>query len=831
MNDYDQLQSMTNVAQLMALLREKEIQIEAMTEFEQVYEEHINQRLNEKDLRIQELENSLKDGSSIETDRSNERLVNLLHSREAEVQFLENKVKDILNEKSKWEKKLRDSVSESMIDYENRVESLRRELIAKETQLQVMKLAPSIETSHTRCSVEKLDSVILSLDTRPKPPLSLVGQIVSISPRHTPAISPAPFSPNPPIVEDRLISQPQRLDEIEDSIEQVRIRYEDHLSRNSIALERFLEASSVLSANKFGRLCITQIDEFKRLVQNYRSELGRLRRLMIADSDKGNILAEIRMRMSELAIVEFEREEMETYKREIEFLRAEQQETPVNSPRKRLLKIEFIDTVIIPSSLLVDDQQTRADQDSNKLLIHQQRLSQMEEQHHQLKNELSQYKERYMDAESSIKAKEEIIAKIKDENLQLLRVNADINHQTVESETIRRQLEDMKNELSEKCGEIKKVKLRLVQTRREMAELVSARDHTTIAIPSPPSLPVESTEETLRKEIVKLRSDLVAARSRQVSSRSAKAKKICIHRTGVILSLPAASGTLITPAINPSELADLRSQFYAIQDENFTLRRKYEIDDRLQLDMAKLRIVSLENETIRLRSQVDDLEYQLGRLVRLDGASSLIIDEELLRLRVLAESREAEVDKVLTEKLDQGIDGLKDKNRVMALEFEKAVLEAKLERHVGRVVVPAVPPQNNGELNEKTLALEIENMNLRKQVMRGSQRPSPTTETTLRKEIEELRAQREQDKAAIKEAEKTLAMVRATEKKYVKVAKENARLKKDLESLDDDNFWNDLDVLQSQHKESLEILRNIRNDSQYISRRPDVARQIDMIIT
>jgi len=209
----------------------------------------------------------------------------------------------------------------------------------------------------------------------------------------------------------------------------------------------------------------------------------------------------------------------------------------------------------------------------------------------------------------------------------------------------------------------------------------------------------------------------------------------------------------------------------------------------------------------------------------------LIIDEELLRLRVLAESREAEVDKVLTEKLDQGIDGLKDKNRVMALEFEKAVLEAKLERHVGRVVVPAVPPQNNGELNEKTLALEIENMNLRKQVMRGSQRPSPTTETTLRKEIEELRAQREQDKAAIKEAEKTLAMVRATEKKYVKVAKENARLKKDLESLDDDNFWNDLDVLQSQHKESLEILRNIRNDSQYISRRPDVARQIDMIIT
>ncbi len=94
----------------------------------------------------------------------------------------------------------------------------------------------------------------------------------------------------------------------------------------------------------------------------------------------------------------------------------------------------------------------------------------------------------------------------------------------------------------------------------------------------------------------------------------------------------------------------------------------------------------------------------------------------------------------------------------------------------------------------------------------------------------ELTKQRDQDKLALQEAERVLDLVQATEKKYVKVAKENAKLRKDLASLDDDNFWNDLDLLQDQHKQSVAILKQVRSDITYINHRPTLAQEIDKII-
>jgi chromosome segregation ATPase len=255
--------------------------------------------------------------------------------------------------------------------------------------------------------------------------------------------------------------------------------------------------------------------------------------------------------------------------------------------------------------------------------------------------------------------------------------------------------------------------------------------------------------------------------------------------------------------------------------------------------------VTLENEQIRLQSIIDDLEYQLGKLVRV-AATGQTVEEEMLRLRLIAESREAEVQSVLGEKFEISVQNLKDKNKMMELEFEKAVLESKVERlllasaatHIprerrasprqseSRVVCAAKQTGEIEQLRAEFSKIKLENTNLRTR-----ERNSREELDSLRKEVAELRSQRDQDKAAIKEAEKVLALVQATEKKYVKVAKENARLKKDLASLDDDNFWNDLDVLQNQHKESLQLLQNIRNDHTYINQRPDVAREIDLIIS
>jgi hypothetical protein len=100
----------------------------------------------------------------------------------------------------------------------------------------------------------------------------------------------------------------------------------------------------------------------------------------------------------------------------------------------------------------------------------------------------------------------------------------------------------------------------------------------------------------------------------------------------------------------------------------------------------------------------------------------------------------------------------------------------------------------------------------------------------LEKVNSDLKNQRDQDKVALEEAERVLSLVQATEKKYVKVAKENAKLRKDLASLDDDNFWNDLDVLQEQYKQSVSILQEVRRDGKYINNRPALAQEIDKIL-
>jgi hypothetical protein len=80
----------------------------------------------------------------------------------------------------------------------------------------------------------------------------------------------------------------------------------------------------------------------------------------------------------------------------------------------------------------------------------------------------------------------------------------------------------------------------------------------------------------------------------------------------------------------------------------------------------------------------------------------------------------------------------------------------------------------------------------------------------MEQELNELRQQREQDKVALAEAERVLGLIEQTEKKYLKVAKENSKLRKDLSALNDDTFWSDLENLQTDHRESIDILKFVR---------------------
>ena len=69
-----------------------------------------------------------------------------------------------------------------------------------------------------------------------------------------------------------------------------------------------------------------------------------------------------------------------------------------------------------------------------------------------------------------------------------------------------------------------------------------------------------------------------------------------------------------------------------------------------------------------------------------------------------------------------------------------------------------------------------------------------------------MKAQRAADQRALEEAEAVLKVVEASESKYLKTARENRRLKSEISQLEDDNFWNDLDELQSKVKLAVELL-------------------------
>ena len=828
MNENFEPDYIVELNKLRALSREKDIQIEAMMEFEQEYEFKVRDMLTERDLRIEALEDKLSQVRCESTTPSvpDVDLMKSLHLREAEVQALELKVQEILAERNPDANTLRDSVSESLIEYENRVEELRRELISKERDL--IRLQEKVDSSlvqqipketldelnslrarvrelesnnyqpSTR-DIQTLDSVILSLDgTKRKPALSMVGQIVSLSPRHSPV-------------------QPD-----EDTI-RLRKTLEENIHKSTELLEacsntKFKKLSEVVQSSVgFPKLCLNQAEEFKRLAERYRQEACRFRQLSEAAESVPRmrmVYEEVRSVYAGISLTEVEREQLVLLREYKERDRDCVLEPAVSRSVNLTVCPSWIAVIVNP-----------VDTDTTQMDMMNRQINRLRDELGHRDSLIGSLKEQVEASCAELVKKKELLDESTAQNLELHKSVMDLTRQIAVTESLHREMLQMREEVQNKKDQLKQIKHKLNETKRELVDSQSARDGE-IA-----ELRHQCSEvHVLREQVVKLQAECEKrARDAKKSNRIPKATVLFTDRPNLGMSKSDTIRLvgLVTPLVSSrsdGSRDDLRVQLYSTQDELMTLRRKYEVEEKFALEMEKLKNVSLENDNIRLRAKVDDLEYQFGRLVRTGNASE---ESEILRLRVALDCKETEIQKAEKDKLELAMEILQEKNKGLEVDFDKAVMEMRIERL-------------EYALNQKHPGLGLTNASTRESSptpqsnevvrLRGELNGFKEQLHTLEKTNAQLKHQRDQDKVALQEAERVLDLVQATERKYVKVAKENAKLRKDLASLDDDNFWNDLDLLQNQFKHSVEILKQVRLDKTYINHRPALAQEIDKVI-
>ena len=819
---------------LRALCMEKDIQIEAMMEFEQEYELKVRDLLNQRDLRIDELEAKLTEVrcKSSTPNSAEGDLINTIQLREAEVQALEHRVQEILSERRRDEDALRESVSESLMEYENRVEELRRELLSKERDLirlqedadakvfqttlpretlqemealraRVRELENPANGQPSR-GIQTLESVILSLEgVQKRPALSMVGQIVSLSPRHSP-------------------SQP------DDETCRLRRTLEENIDKSRELLEAFIDSklqklADVIESNSertmgFPKLCLNQADEFKRLAERYRQEAGRFRQLSEAAESVPRmkmVYEEIRASLAAITLTELEREQL-ILLRAVDDANNESK-TQVAEKRSALLTVcsSWFSVIVEPV------EENRFEKD-----MLEEQITYLEEQLAHRDSAVGALKEQVASGVAELARKKELLDMSTAENLELHKSVMDLTRQIAVTESLHREMVQLRDQVKVKKDQIREIKDRLNETKRELIDTKSAREGE-----------IEQLKKqcadalVLREQVTKLQTELDMRD--KVSKKSQRLPKATVFRKDTSnLSIVKCDSVRwlgsVTPIVSSRSEGgareDIRAQLYSTQDELMNLRRKYEVEEKFALEMEKLKNVSLENENVRLRAKVDDLEYQFGRLVRLGNATE---EYEILRLRVALDCKETEIQKAEKEKLRLAVEILQEKNKGLETDFDRAVMEMRIERleyalsqkHPGSLLTNASTRESSPTpQSHETSRLRGELADLRERLQ------------AFEKTNAELKKQRDQDKAALQEAERVLELVQATEKKYVKVAKENAKLRKDLASLDDDNFWNDLDMLQDQFKHSVEILKQVRHDKTYINHRPALAQEIDKVI-
>lgn len=738
-------------------LEEKQVQIDAMMQFESELNMTFDELMKNKDYRIKELEARVERRSTTPgaVDETSNALFSLLKEREQEVEILERRVKEIMAERK--EQDCRDSISDSLIEYEQRVDVLRRELYAKDCEINQLRHlldtvpTPAISPDHSQelgslrdrlCERESENEVLRqkldelrSLPTRdpspvptpkPRPRLSLTAQTIALSPR--------PVS-----------------------------RTSRGLSQVSTPIVQFLASASLPGMEGFSERLSEEVANRRRVETE--NESLRLK-LKVTTNDRSKLEADI-LALGESAALE-------------------------------------------------------------KL---------------RLESELKSSMARYAELEKAIQIRSDQITKLRTENTELLRSTA------VCSDEVRIELADLRQALKSKDHEIRMISTKLVELKKDIKLTEQQRE---LQEQECRKLTRVIEELKVRKpvanegpnELEKLRADLEELKRKTAARGPVKQPRITTPSRTLKLSVHSSSYAVIPPSVGNDEPAvsgtpahhqvhvikRLHTQLMASESELAQLKKESLLDEKLELEVERIKCRKFENECVTLAARVEDLEHQLDR--RASGNELILLDDAALRAQLEGRQRDALIQQSKDELEQARLECVRAKNKVLELEFDQVELKRMCERFQEYIDViktvddthemKEVPDGSNDKLEQ----LRLENERLVDERKTLLKKVNNEELASLRSKVRELQLQRDADRDAIADAQRVLSLVEQTEAKYVRVAKENAKLRKDLAALNDDTFWNDLESLQTKHKRGVCLLIECKNHLMD----PKLVRAIDSLI-
>lgn len=811
-------------------LEEKRIRIEAMEEFERELGLKVQALVEQKDKRIRELENEVHELSLVppQLDERNNFLADLLRQKENEVEALEERVSGIISERIDRPPSL--SLTDSMIDYEKRVEELRHELSGKDSEIRQLRGILDTQVS------SEITSPGIQTPSLRHAPLSVVGHIVSVSPRNA-------------LVDNQDI----------EIIKSLRVKLEESfaemgkLKRAYCELPAGIPAEAIRGSEAVVNVCMQQVKEYKRAAERYKREAQVLKKSMSdpIESKTGIALLKAEEAINRQCLEDNKSDLIERLQAELLNLK-EQVAMTLNSgvkgackpfssesrilnvsrcgvvfciPEKQLLELPAGSTPPIPlfkkfetshlsnpplpiaggsKAAALNSLETMANRLREETAVRRR----IETENEDLREKLSKESQSRQLCDQH---RDEELNELRQQLNDLREVKTELKSKELDVRNIRGKMVEMRKELQlleiekEEFETEKRKMLRIIDSLRQAKKA--------IAVPS-----VDPNTAKLEDELAKLKKDVEHMKSRPVTPKkvtNTQSGKILSKRPILSLAVSIAQVKVFfpnhTPTNHQSELVlKLQSQLMGTEDELSSCRRQLMVDSRRELDLERLRSNQLEQQVISLQAQMEDLKYQLDRT---RGANS---DMELC---LALKQSESELEQVISESDMKTVDILKLKSRILDLEFERTDLARRAERSAEQrdliqsellreraakhaVSVPIVKTDNTSHLEQMLDCLQKEHdkeKRLLAQRVKDNQK--------MEQELYELRQQREQDKVALSEAEHVLGLIEQTEKKYLKVAKENSKLRKDLSALNDDTFWSDLENLQTDYQESIDILK------------------------
>ena len=730
------------VKSLRVELEEKQVQIDAMMQFESELTMKVEELMKKKDYRIKELEARVEERSTTPgaVDDTSNALFNLLREREQEVEILESRVKEIMAERK--EQDCRDSISDSLIEYEQRVDVLRRELYAKDCEINQLRHlldtvpSPAISPDHSK----ELDSLRDRLCERESENEELRQKLNEL--RSLPTQNPCPVPT--PKQEPRLSLTAQTIALSPRTVS----RTSRGLSQISTPNVQLLPSASIPAMEGFSERLTEEVANRRRVeTENESLRLS----LKVATSNRSKLEADI------LALGE-----------------------SVASEKLRL------------------------------------------------ESELKSGIARCADLEKALQVGSEQITKLRTENKELLRSTA------VCSDEVRIELADLRQALKSKDHEIRVISSKLVELKKDIKLTEQQRE-----VQEHECHKLQRVIEGLKarkpaanegpNELEKLRADLEELKRKTASRGPVKQQRITTPSRILKLSVHSSSYAVIPPCIGNDEPAvsrtpvqhqlhvinRLQTQLMFSEAELAQLKKKILLDEQLELDIERLKCRKFENECVTLAARVEDLEHQLER--RALGNELMRLDDVALRAQLEARHRDSLIQQSRDELEQARLECVRAKNKVLELEFDQVELKRMCERFQEYIDVLKTVDQTQ-EMREvpdgskdKLEQLQQANERLVEERKTLLKKVNDEELASLRSKVRELQLQRDADRDAIADAQRVLSLVEQTESKYVRVAKENAKLRKELAALNDDTFWNDLEALQTQHKRGVGLLMECKN--------------------